>query len=149
MRNPVEAVYRNARRKGHHVRLSESLDTTAAGFDADGSPGLAAQLRRLAFTHRTAAAYQGRPELDPEQDTGDTINQTGPAGVAYWRGEFARGPVAVARRCVATYGPALTVSERIIARAIVGGAPVPHDYGATACRYAAALVHVAICEGTA
>lgn len=79
---------------------------------------------------------------------GDTINQTGPEGVAYWRAQFAGGPVETARRCVETYGPALTPAERDTAAAILEGASIPHDYGATACRYAAALQHVATYDAT-
>lgn len=35
--------------------------------DAERAERMAGHLERLAFNHRTAATYQGRPELDPEQ----------------------------------------------------------------------------------
>lgn len=35
--------------------------------DAERARTMAGHLERLAFNHRTAATYQGRPELDPEQ----------------------------------------------------------------------------------
>ena len=63
------------------MRLSDELDTAAAGFDAEArqaiaeghpeaaatSRRLAAHLRRLAATHRAAAAYQDDPAADPPQ----------------------------------------------------------------------------------
>lgn len=132
------------------MKLSDALNNTADDFERDGAPGLARELRRLAFNHRAAAAYQGQPEIDPEQvTTGETINQTGPAGVAYWRASFANGPVDVAWRCIGDYGPVLTPAERQAAAAITRGATVPDDYGPAACRYAAAMMHVATVEGGA
>ncbi len=63
------------------ITLSESLDDCAIGFEqmatdaiadhepeaAEVSQRIAGHLRRLAYNHRTAATYQNRPNLDPEQ----------------------------------------------------------------------------------
>lgn len=63
------------------MRLSDALDDAAAGYGeqaaaaiheqqpecAERAGMIAGHLRRLAFTHRTAAAYQGRPAPDPKQ----------------------------------------------------------------------------------
>jgi DNA-binding LacI/PurR family transcriptional regulator len=67
---------------GRPRRLSRALEEAASGFEAlaaedvtDGDPGaaetglrIAQHLRRLGYVHRAAAAYQQRPELDPEQE---------------------------------------------------------------------------------
>lgn len=64
-------------------RLSASLSTTAMAFDEDAAAAIrdgqpesaerlqriAGHLRRLAYTHRAAAEYQGDPSLDPPQIT--------------------------------------------------------------------------------
>jgi transposase-like protein len=66
-------------------RLSEALTDAAAGFEAMASEDIrdrnpeaaetgqriAQHLRRLGYVHRAAAAYQQRPELDPEQEDCD------------------------------------------------------------------------------
>ncbi len=63
------------------MRLSESLTDAATGFEqlaaddtrhqapesAETARAIAAHLRRLAHNHETAATYQRRPALDPEQ----------------------------------------------------------------------------------
>lgn len=102
-----------------------------------GEPG---ELTRIVFRN----VVTGRC-LDVE-NAGETINQTGPAGFAYWRAQFASGPVDAARRCVDDYGPALTPAERATASGILKGATVPESYGPAACRYAAAMVHVSTVE---
>lgn len=51
-------------------RLSESLADSARGFEADGMPRVAAQLRRLAATHAAARIAAGDDTEDPEQRPG-------------------------------------------------------------------------------
>lgn len=53
---------------------ADAADVEAAAAIADGQPEAAAgfqriagHMRRLAYTHRAAAAYQGKPALDPPQ----------------------------------------------------------------------------------
>lgn len=48
-------------------RLSESLMETAGAFEADGSPGIARELRRIALNHAEKRIASGDDQDDPYQ----------------------------------------------------------------------------------